>query len=311
MTISAYKLPRDNVPLHQRYGRSFFLAGDVEAYLLSERVPYLWTVDRKDGTYQMLSENLFIAFQRSFRTKNGANPLLVEPLKYGSIHRFLTGERSAFERFGICEADGTFCKMTSHQFRHWLNDIADKGGLPVDLQSRWLGREHSQATQAYRHATVEERLQWVKTGIRNHEVGGTIATVYFALPEEERDIFLEGHIQAVHFTPMGLCIHDFAIDPCPYYLNCARKCPDYLRTKGNQQERQNLIQIERRTKQALEIAKTQVSVGNAETAQAWVQEYEETLAGVEAALAIDDDVTLSDGTMVRPFPNDPSRFEPL
>jgi hypothetical protein len=154
-------------------------------------------------------------------------------------------------------------------------------------------------------------LQWVKSGIRNHEVCGTIANVYFAMPEEEGDIFLEGQIQAVHFTPMGVCIHDFAINPCPYYLNCARMCPDYLRTKGNQQERQNLIQIERRTKQALEIAKTQVSVGGAETAQAWVQEYEETLAGVEAALAIDDDVTLSDGTMVQPFPNYPSRFQPL
>ena len=311
---SAYGLPRDKVPLHQGNGKSFFRAGEVEAYLLSQRVPCLWTLDRKDGTYQMLSETLFIAFQRSFQSRYGANPLLVEPLKFGPLNSFLVGgggTKSAFERFGLCEADGTFCKMTSHQFRHWLNDIADKGGLPVDLQTRWLGRENVQDTQAYRHATVEERLQWVKNGIRNSEICGTIANVYFALPEEERDVFLESQIQAVHFTPMGLCIHDFAIDPCPYHLNCARKCPDYLRTKGSQQEHQNLIQIQRRTKQALGIAQAQVSAGNGETAQAWVRHYEETLAGVEAALAIDDDVTISDGTMIQPFPNHPSRFQPL
>ena len=174
-----------------------------------------------------------------------------------------------------------------------------------------MGREHPQDTHAYRHATVEERLRWVKDGIRTGEICGTIANVYFALPEEERDAFLEGHIQAVHFTPLGLCIHDFAIDPCPYYLNCVRKCPDYLRTKGNQQERKHLIQVQRQTKQALEMAQTQTMAGNGETAQAWREHYEETLAGVEAALTIDNDPTISDGTMVQPFKNHPSRFQPL
>lgn len=135
--------------------------------------------------------------------------------------------------------------------------------------------------------------------------------MYFALPEAERDIFLEGQIQAVHFTPLGLCIHDFAIDPCPYYLNCTRKCPEYLRTKGDQQERTNLIQVQRRTKQALELAQAQAEAGNGEIAQAWIEHYEETLVGVEAALAIDDDPTIGNGAMVQPFPNNPSRFQPL
>jgi hypothetical protein len=185
------------------------------------------------------------------------------------------------------------------------------GGLSAELQTRWFGRENPKDTLAYQHANLEERLQWVKDGIRNGEICGTIASVYFALPEEEQDIFLEGHIQAVHFTPLGLCIHDFAIDPCPYYLNCARRCPDYLRTKGNQQERTNLIQVQRRTKQALAVAQAQVAAGNGETAQAWIRHYEETLAGVEAALAVDDDPTASDGEMVRPFKTHPSRFQPL
>jgi len=181
----------------------------------------------------------------------------------------------------------------------------------VDQQTRWFGRENPKDTQAYHHANFEERLQWVKDGIRNGEIYGTIAQVYFALPEAERDIFLEGQIQAVHFTPLGMCIHDFAIDPCPYYLNCARKCPEYLRTKGNQQERTNLIQVQRRTKQALELVQAQAEAENGEVAQAWIQHYEETLSGVEAALAIDDDPTISNGAMVQPFPNHPSRFQPL
>jgi hypothetical protein len=174
-----------------------------------------------------------------------------------------------------------------------------------------MGRENPRDTQAYRHATVEERLVWVKNGIRNGEIGGTIASVYFALPEDERDVFLEGHVQAVHFTPLGVCIHDFAIDPCPYYLNCVRGCPDYLRTKGDQQERLHLIQVQRRTKQALEVAHAQAVGGHGEPAQAWIAHYDETLAGVEAALAIDDDPTVTDGSTVQPFKDRPNQFRAI
>jgi hypothetical protein len=311
-----YHIPSSELPRHGEKWKSFYRAHEVEAYLLSKRVERLWTLDRRDGSYQMLSETLLIAFGNGFHSDSGClvNPLLVEPMAYHHLADFLTGRtrrKSVFERFGICEEDGTFCRITSHQFRHWLNDIADKGGLPVDLQTRWMGRQNPQDTQAYRHATAEERLQWLKNGIRNGEICGTMANVYFALPEEERDEFLEGQIQAVHVTPLGLCLHDFAIDPCRYYLNCARRCPEYLRTKGNQQERTNLIQVQRRTKQALEIAQAQVSAGNGEIVQAWIEHYEETLAGVEAALAIDDDESVSDGTMIQPFQGHPSRFQPL
>lgn len=311
---SLHHISREKLPCYLENGCYFYQASEVEAYLLSQRVERLWSLDRKDGTYQMLSETLFIAFSRNFHTTFFTIPLLVEPVTASTLRNFMVGyheAKSAFERFNIREENGDICRITSHQFRHWLNDLADKGGLPADQQTRWFGRENPKDTQAYQHANFEERLQWVKDGIRNGEICGTIAQVYFALPEAERDVFLEGQVQAVHFTPLGLCIHDFAIDPCPYYLNCARKCPEYLRSKGNQQERTNLIQVQRRTKQALELAQAQAAAGNGEIAQAWIEHYEETLSGVEAALAIDDDPTISDGARVQPFPSYPSRFQPL
>lgn len=307
--FSVYRISPNKLCRHEKDGVFFYLASEVESYLLSERTDYLWTLDRRDGSYQMLSETLFIVFSKHFR-----NPLLVESMSRAHIMVFLAGRsdrKSAFERFNIREENGNFCKLISHQFRHWINDLADKGGLSTDLQTRWLGRENLKDTQAYQHATVEEKLQWLKNGIRNGEICGTIASVYFALPEEERDVFLDGQIQAVHFTPLGLCIHDFAIDPCPYYLNCVRGCSEYLRTKGNQKERANLIQVQRRTKQALEVAKKQAAEGNGEATQAWIQHYEDTLIGVQTALAVDDDLTMSDGTVVQPFKDQASRFQSL
>jgi hypothetical protein len=298
---------------------NYFFASEVEAYLLSKRTKHLWTLDRKDGTYQALSETLLIAAKYFFVSNKETQPLLIEPIKAQHLATFLTtythkgGKiiKSAFERFDIKENDGTFCRMTSHQLRHWLNDLADKGGLPVEQQTRWMGREHAQDTEAYRHATVEERLQWVKNGIRNDTMDGFMADVYAQLPEEERDIFLEGQIQAVHFTALGLCLHDFCMEPCPYHLNCTRGCRDYLRRKGNKEERRNLTVIQHQAEKALKVAQEQVQCGNGELAEPWIRNYQETLEGVKAALAVDDDSEVEDGTIVQPFKDQPSRFQSL
>jgi hypothetical protein len=201
--------------------------------------------------------------------------------------------KSAFEMFGIREANGAFCRMTTHQLRHWLNHIADKGGLPVELQTRWLGRENAKDTEAYRHATVSERLEWVKMGMREGSLQGTKADIYVELPRGQREAFLDGEIQAAHITAFGICLHDFAVTPCPFHLNCVRGCPDYLRTRGNQKEREHLIQIRTATEQALHAARLQAA-NNAGIAEPWVRHCKQTLDGIAKALAVDDDMELGD-----------------
>jgi len=297
--LGLHRPPR-RIPRHSDRTGIFYRASEVEKHLLSLRVPRLWTVDKRDGTFQMLSQTLLVTFRHFFHPNRGDCPLLVEPVVIQDISDFLCGRgdvRSAFERFDIREPDGTFCRVNSHQFRHWLNYIADKGGLPVDLQTRWLGRENPRDTEAYRHATVDERLVWVKEGIRNGQLSGAKADAFLELPRSDRDMFLEAEIQAVHVTAFGLCLHDFAVTPCLYHLNCVRGCPDYLRTKGNSRERDHLVQIQLATERALVGAKARGDV-----AQAWVDHYEQTLTGIRQALAVDGDSTSADGALVRPFP---------
>jgi hypothetical protein len=299
-----FHLPTAEMPRTRGPGYDYYcLTADVEAYLLKKRVKRLWTVDRGDGTYQMLSETLLIAFRNFLHPVRATNQLLVQPITAGQFGNFLsgnTGVQSVFERYDIRDEDGPVCRITSHQLRHWLNDLADKGGLPIDLLTRWMGRETPRHTQAYRHATMYERLQWVKQGIQDNELGGFVAEVYQGLPLAERDEFLEGQIQAVHFTPMGICIHDFAIEPCPYHLNCLRGCPDYLRTKGDPIERQYLLQIQANTEKALAWARQEAAQGKTNMAQAWMDHHEAILHGVQAALAVDNETTIPDGTCTHP-----------
>lgn len=289
---------------HERQGRKIVIrAQDLADYLYRQRRRSLWTVDRRDGTYQMLSETLLIAPRHFFRRDKGNIHLLIEPVIIQQMSDFLKSRgsmRSVFDRFDIREEDGTVCAITSHQFRHWLNDLADKGGLPIEALTRWMGREYAGDTEAYRHASVDERLAWVKRGIQEGKLSGVMSEVYFELPKGERDAFLLGQIQAVHFTPMGICVHDFAIEPCPYHLNCVRGCPDYLRTKGSQREREYLLQIRENTQQALAYASQQVTEGKQNLAGDWVAHHEATLRGVDAALAADDYAHANEGDLVNP-----------
>ena len=297
---SVFAIPRDKLIRHRDSKGTYFRAFEVEAYLRNLHVGQLWTVDRRDGTRQKLSESLFIAFRNFFHTTRSACQMLVEPMLHAQIADFITcraNMKSAFEKFGIREANGAFCRMTTHQLRHWLNHIADKGGLAVELQTRWLGRENSKDTEAYRHATVSERLEWVKTGMREGSLQGIKADIYVELPRSQREAFLDGEIQAAHITAFGICLHDFAVTPCPFHLNCVRGCPDYLRTRGNQKEREHLIQIRTATERALHMARLQAT-HNAGIAEPWVRHCEQTLDGIAKALAVDDDMEPGDSRSI-------------
>lgn len=100
----------------------------------------------------------------------------------------------------------------------------------------------------------------------------------------------------MHYTPMGLCLHDFAIEPCSFHLNCVHGCPDYLRRKGNVQERHYLLQLKAQTEQALKVARQQEQAPS--LAPAWVEHHETTLLGIQPALAIDDDMDVTDGELL-------------
>jgi hypothetical protein len=302
---SVSKISSNELVRHKDAKGFYYLRADIEEYLLTKRTRRLWTVDRKDGTYQMLSQTLLIAPRNFFHSRRGTNYLLVEPLTVLKVSDFLAGRagvRSAFERFNILEPNGNFCRLTSHQLRYWLNDIADKGGLPVDTLTRWMGRDNPKDTEAYRFETADEKCERIKDGVRTGDIRGYVSEVYFSLPEGGCDVFLESQVQSVHLTPMGICIHDYSLSPCDRHLNCVRgTCPDYLRTKGDQRERNNLREVLRNTKAALISAQDEVKSENGNLASAWVRHHEETIAGAEAALAVDDDMEIEDGVMIRPF----------
>ena len=149
----------------------------------------------------------------------------------------------------------------------------------------------------------------MKDGIREGKLAGPKTTMYFELPNAKRNRYLNGEVQAVHFTALGVCLHDFAVTPCPYHLNCVRGCGDYLRIKGSESERRHLIQIQQATEQALMSATAFAAGSDQSVAEPWIRHCEETLEGVRAALAVDDEMGSTEAGVAPPFHGRPSKFQ--
>lgn len=310
--ISLSKLPRkmvrEGVSRHYEYR-----ATDVASYIFSVRVPDLWMIDRRDGTKQKFSESLFVVFRNFMHRQRGTNPLLVESLTEQTVNDFLGGRtergeavvRSAFERFGLADRTGAFFKLHTHQFRHWVTTKAAVAGVPDEVIARWQGREHIGDLEAYKHLTPAERVATLKTALESGRTRGNVADMYFNLEDDIRDVFLEGQLQAVHVTPLGLCVHDFKVSPCPKLLNCVKDCDDYLFDTANNAHRQNLVQLRERTKLTLEHAEAQKSHGGVDLSDNWIADAKATLAGVERILTAEPG---RGATIVRPHAGRPSRF---
>jgi integrase len=288
-------------------GDFYYVAAEIEAYLRSERVERLWTLDRKDGTYQLLSESLLIIFKNFFHTEKATNPLLVEPVGHAHIASFISGTkstRSVFKRFEIRETDGSFCQVTAHQFRRWCATLAHEGGAPIEVITQWLGHEHEETTRNhYIHTSMSQRAMLAVRALQEGQAEGSLVKMYNQLKEPQKQALtesLKSPTQAMHVGPWGLCVRNFVLgSDCD--LNCLGNCPDYLRIKGDPQQVENLRQLERNLEAALAQVKTVAEQYGGQVAAPQLRLYEQQLANVKVALAIEDDPQLQSGEGRRPF----------
>jgi hypothetical protein len=165
--LSCEKLPRQVID-----GRIYYRIEDVKVFIFSKRVRELYTF-RCDSTVQMLSESLFVVFvnQSDFRRGSKCN-LLVEPIRAKSVSRFLSREINsssssftAFSEFGLTEKERAL-KTTPHALRHWLTDVAHKGGMSWQLLLRYFEKKSDSDIQDYIHSVPDEAGPYVPEDLR-------------------------------------------------------------------------------------------------------------------------------------------------
>lgn len=297
--------------------KNLYRIGDIERALLTRRAP-LEVVKLTSGRMQTLSDSLCVMFLHQFDYSKDTVRFLPQLIGYRQIRTALGGEEHAasfFSRRNLKEVDGSRMKIRTHAFRHWLNTMADQGGLSDIQLALWMGRRDAKQNAAYKHGTVSQRAQWAKEALQDGKLSGAVSDMYEQINDPvEKKLFLETFVNVAHFTDYGVCLHDYALDPCRYHLNCLSGCGEFARTKGDQEERRKIRELRVFTAQELEMAEKAV-LREEYNANAWVEHNRTKLAGCDAALAIDDDESQFPADFpnetIKVYPESPSLGKPL
>ncbi|MFS8980194.1 hypothetical protein PO002_38050 [Cupriavidus necator] len=234
------------------------------------------------------------------RGDGSGNGCMFEVVKYHHIGCALgqnrrAGSATVFERVGI-DPEGKL-SMRTHQFRHWLNTLAQGANLSqVDIAT-WSGRAHIHQNTAYDHVTSEEIVTKIREAVGNHAKAiGPLAEIPKNLPLTRAE-FASMAVPTAHVTLYGFCIHDFTSTPCEMFRKCL-DCREHICVKGipGKMERVQLALEAARES----LAKARKAVGDeAYGAEDWVAAHLATVERLEQLLSILNDPSVADGAAIQ------------
>jgi len=269
---------------------------DVEAAVLSmlpATFPYV------PGAPQLLCKDaMAILRANEMHAVRGTYVCMFACVTYSTIAIPLTlhGEQpSIFDRFNYKEDDGSPIEMNSHSLRHYLNMLAQMGGMSSAEIALFSGRKDVSQNRAYDHMSSEEVQEPVSRALKagmtgelvSHEPRQLIRRSEFALVKPS----------AAHTTEYGWCMHDFASEPCQMHRDCIN-CEEQECVKGAEHKERNLRSLKAETEFLLEAAKEALSEEEY-GADTWIAHQTKTLGRVNALLQILEDPTVPVGTRIR------------
>jgi hypothetical protein len=247
---------------------------------------------KNSGEKLLLKDALACVFCNAFHKKRATLRYAVTAISEQQLADFLSsraGQPAAFEKYGIEGPDGSVLKVPSHAFRHWLNDLLDRGGLSDIEQAVYFGRRNPRDNRAYQSMTPGERVLQARKDLKSGYMLGPVAKVIARLPVEKQDIVLTARVQAVHVVPGGACFHQFSQSPCPNHMACPDGCGDFHWQTNDAIEVEELKYQESILEVAVQTAKREVdecSWG----ADNWLQHNIRKLAQVQTSLSQCDPV---------------------
>ena len=203
----------------------------------------------------------------------------------------LVKSNSIFQRWGYGDYS-----MTTHQFRHLLNTIANTNGMDSMLLAKWSGRADIKQNRVYDHTTVEGR-NYGLIEMQKNEVGtvNTDSTFTFqiATPRTLQELNTKTTL-SMHTTEFGLCTHSYIDEPCLKYRNCLN-CTEHVCIKGDAEKKKRLQ--DRLRKEKILWAKDKEAVSkNVTGATVWLETRELTIKRCEQMIALLDDPNIPDDT---------------
>ncbi|MBX8540401.1 integrase [Pseudomonas cichorii] len=211
-------------------------------------------------------------------------------------------ERSIWKRHGYKNPDGGEISMTSHQVRHFLNTVAQRGALGQLDIAKWSGRANIHQNAVYNHMSDDEYVELA----RNAGGGRILDKIQACIPVTYADLEAVGEGIA-HVTEYGFCVHDYSMLPCQKHRDCLN-CTEQVCVKGYETKLDRLRQQRSLTYIQLEKAKAADTSGTY-GADRWSRHQIKTLERLDQLIQILESPDLPDGTAIR-LSND-QEFSPL
>jgi hypothetical protein len=243
-----------------------------------------------------------LCHQRGLRhSSNAVYRGAVELIGISDVLRLISAQEdkvSIFERFGYVEQDGTTIRVRTHQLRHYLNTLAQAGGLSQLDVALWSGRANIHQNAVYDHVSDRDALAVLDENTRDDKhVPATLPARRKAVLIK-RDEFERLQVKTAHTTEFGFCVHDFAMLPCQLHMDCLN-CDEHLCLKGDKVRNENLRRWRDETKALLDHSKAAESDGT-EGADRWTQHQTRTLTRVEEIIEVYEDQTVPNGAVIQP-----------
>lgn len=301
------------IKLEQREGggkRVFARFADVEAAVLRMLPRGFPVLDKETGL--RYSEALLVVRRNELGAQRGTYRCMIESVGIGQINTGLGsraehGFESIFTRRGFAEPDGSHIAVTSHQFRHYLNTLAQAGGLSQLDIAKWSGRRDIRQNEAYDHVTPGQMLQKIRDAVGGDQMFGPLAE----LPKKvliRRDEFARFVVPTAHSTDLGYCVHDYTASPCQLHLDCIH-CQDLVCVKGDAEKTAMLRQRLEEAKGLMEKADAAVGEGYLGSDR-WLEHHRSTVDRLSQLCAIMDDPAVPNGAVIQlATPKMPSRIE--
>lgn len=251
------------------------------------------------------SDSLFVVRTNEWGAQKSLYRCMIEPISINQINcglgsRAEHGQSSIFSRFGFTEPDGSPIKITTHQFRHYLNTLAQVGGMSQLDIAKWSGRKDIHQNAAYDHVTPDQMLKKIRDALGDEsQMFGPLAEI----PKKvliPRDEFARLRIPTAHTTDLGFCVHDYTMSPCQLHRDCIH-CEDLVCVKGDEEKTIRLYQNLDEARELLRKAEDSVGEGYA-GGDRWLVHHQSTVERLSQLCLIMDDPNVPLGAVVQLAP---------
>ncbi|MBN2866767.1 MAG: integrase [Thiotrichales bacterium] len=275
------------------------LWNDYVMYRQPEGFPWL---SKEQGI--KYSNSLFCMTRNLLSEQKGSSPVILWAANVNVFNSDLSPReslkqvqhQSIFDRYGYKDAQGNRLKATSHQMRHLLSTIAERGGMAQDELAKWAGRADAKQNRVYNQMSEFEMVVRAEQFDPSKSLFGPVGEAKKHIPVtiQEFNTLEKG---TAHVTEYGFCVHDYTISPCDKYRDCLN-CAEQVCLKGEEEKlrriKAQLAEVEEQFKASEEAIKEGLA-----GADRWFEYHQHTLTHLRQLVEILEDPTVPDGSLLK------------